>query len=68
MGAAEREGLAEPADAAMAFIARRPAKRVPIVGSAKRERVDGAIKAVNMVMDPQDWYAIVAETSETPEL
>ena len=68
MAAAEREGLAGPADVAIAFVAHHQPKGVPLVGSGKRERVDGATKAVNMVMDAQDWYAIVAETSETLEL
>jgi predicted oxidoreductase len=52
----------------MAFVARHPAKGVPIVGSGKRERVDGAIAAANAVMDRQDWYTIVTETSEMLEL
>ena len=61
---AKRNGLMGPAQAAMSFVARHPAKGVPIVGSGKRERVDGAIQAVNTVMDRQDWYAIATETSE----
>jgi predicted oxidoreductase len=65
---AVKAGLDGPAEAAMAFVARHPAKGVPIVGSGKRARVDGAIKAVNAVMDQQDWYAIVTETSEMLEL
>ena len=65
---AKREGLDGPAEAAMAFVVRHPAGGVPIVGSGKRERVDGAIKAVNTVMDRQDWYAVVTETSPMLEL
>ena len=65
---AKRNGLAGPAEAAIAFVARHPAKCVPIVGSGKRDRIDGAIKAVNTVMDRQDWYAIVTETSPMLEL
>ena len=65
---AAKADLDGPAEAAMAFVARHPAKGVPIVGSGKRARVDGAIKAVNTVMDRQDWYAIATETSETLEL
>ena len=52
----------------MAFVARHPVGGVPIVGSGKRERVDGAIQAANTPMDRQDWYAIVTETSEMLEL
>lgn len=65
---AKRAGLAGPAEAAMSFAARHPAKGIPIVGSGKRERVDGAIKAINMTMDRQDWYEIVTQTSEMLEL
>ena len=67
-GMAARMGLDGPAEAAMAFVARHPARGVPIVGSGKRERVEGAIKAVNAVMDRQDWYEIVTQTSEMLEL
>ena len=65
---AKENGLDGPAEAAMAFVARHPSKPVPIVGSGKRDRVDGAIKAIHTVMDRQDWYAIVTQTSEMLEL
>lgn len=65
---ARRTGLDGPAEAAFAFVARHPVGGVPIVGSGKRERVDGALRAVNSVMDRQDWYAIVSETSPMLEL
>lgn len=65
---AERNGLAGPAEAAMAFVARHPAQGIPIVGSGKRERVDGAIQAVNHPLDRQDWYEILGKTSEGLEL
>jgi predicted oxidoreductase len=65
---AKENGLDGPAEAAMAFVVRHPAKGVPIVGSGKRDRMDGAIKAVNTVMDRQDWYAVATETSEMLEL
>lgn len=60
---AERQGLAGPAEAALAFVARHPAKGIPIVGSGKRERMDGALKAVAAQLDRQDWYAVITETS-----
>jgi predicted oxidoreductase len=65
---AKQAGLDGPAEAAISFVVRHPAKGVPIVGSGKRERVDGAIKAVNHPMDRQDWYGVVSETSEMLEL
>lgn len=60
---AETYGLDGPAEAAMAFVVRHPAGGVPIVGSGKRERISGAIKASNTVLDRQDWYAIVGVTN-----
>jgi predicted oxidoreductase len=65
---AKKHGFDGTAEAAMSFVARHPVGGLPIVGSGKRERVDGAIKAINTVMDCQDWYAIVTETSEMLEL
>jgi predicted oxidoreductase len=61
---AKRTGLAGPAEAAICFVARHPANCAPIIGSGKRERMEGAIKAVATVMDRQDWYEIVTQTSE----
>jgi predicted oxidoreductase len=67
-GIAQSHGLAGPAEAAMAFVSRHPARGIPIVGSGKRERIDGAIKAVQTRMDRQDWYAVVTETSPMLDL
>jgi predicted oxidoreductase len=65
---AARTGLPGPAEAAMAFVARHPAKGIPIVGSGKRERVEGALQAVSQPMDRQDWYEVISKTSEMLEL
>ena len=54
-----RMGLPGPAEAAMAFVARHPVGGMPIVGSGKRERVDGAIQAVNAAFARDDWYEVV---------
>lgn len=61
-------GFDGPGDAAISFVTRHPAKGVPIVGSGKLSRIDGAIKAVNTELDCQDWYAVAAETSPMLEL
>ncbi len=58
-----RMGLPGPAEAAMAFVARHPVGGMPIVGSGKRERVDGAIQAVNAAFARDDWYEVVSNTS-----
>jgi len=65
---AQKYGLAGPAEAAIAFVARHPAGRLPIVGSASRDRIAGAIKAVQTEMDRQDWYAILTLVNEKLEL
>jgi predicted oxidoreductase len=51
-----------PANAAIAFVARHPADNVIVLGSGKRDRVEGAIKATNTVMDRQDWYDVISTT------
>ena len=58
-----RMGLPGPAEAAMAFVARHPVGGMPIVGSGKRERVDGAIQAVNAAFARDDWYEVVGKSS-----
>ena len=67
-GIAKRMGLPGPAEAAMAFVARHPAGGMPIVGSGKRERVDGAIQALNTEFPRDDWYEIVSKTSPLLEI
>ena len=65
---ARRMDLPGPAEAAMAFVARHPVGGMPIVGSGKRERVDGAIQAVNADFARDDWYEVLARTSPQLEV
>jgi predicted oxidoreductase len=65
---ARRNGLAGPAEAAIAFVARHPAGGLPIVGSGKRDRIDAAIAAVAKPLDRQDWYDIATIHSPMLEL
>ncbi len=58
---ARRMDLPGPAEAAMAFVGRHPVGGMPIVGSGKRERVDGAIRALNSEFARDDWYEIVSQ-------
>ena len=60
---AEAHDLDGPANAAISFVARHPANNTIVLGTGKRKRIEGAIKAVNTVMDRQDWYDVVALTS-----
>ena len=65
---AKRTGLAGPGEAAIAFVARHPVGGLPIIGSGKRERLEGAIAAVNNPLSRQDWYEIATVTSPMLEL
>lgn len=62
---ASKYDLAGPAEAAIAFVARHPGGRLPILGTANRERIDAAIKAVAVEMDRQDWYAVLTEVDSS---
>jgi predicted oxidoreductase len=65
---AKRTGLAGPAEAAIAFVARHPVGGLPIIGSGKRERLEAAIAAVNNPLSRQDWYEIATVHSPMLEL
>jgi predicted oxidoreductase len=65
---AKRTGLAGPGEAAIAFVARHPAGGLPIIGSGKRERMEGAIAAGNTPLSRQDWYEIATVHSPMLEL
>ncbi len=60
---AERNGLAGPAEAAIAFVVRHPARGLPIIGTGKRDRMDAAIKAAALELGRMDWYEVVTPTS-----
>ncbi|WP_417257897.1 aldo/keto reductase [Celeribacter sp.] len=60
---AKTYGLDGPADAAIAFVNKHPVGGIPVVGSGNRDRILGAIKAINTDMDRQDWYSIIAATN-----
>lgn len=62
-GMAAKYDLDGPAEAAFAFVSRHPAGRVPIVGTADRRRIEGAIKAIGTEMDRQDWYQVATQYS-----
>lgn len=65
---ASRNGLAGPAEAAIAFVVRHPANGLPIIGTGRRDRMEAAIKAAALTMDRMDWYEVVAATSSWLEL
>ena len=51
-------GLAGPAEAALAWVARHPSRPLPIIGSGRKERIEGALAALAVRMDEQTWYEI----------
>ncbi|WP_159589732.1 aldo/keto reductase [Chelativorans xinjiangense] len=65
---AKKYSLAGPAEAAIAFVARHPAGRLPVIGSANRERIDGAVKAAETQLDRQDWYSVITQVDSTLNL
>jgi predicted oxidoreductase len=65
---ARKYGLAGPAEAALAFVVRHPAGRLPVIGSGNRERIDGAVKAAETEIDRQDWYSVITEVDSTLNL
>lgn len=67
-GIAEKYALAGPAEAAIAFVVRHPAGRLPVIGTASRERIEGAIKAAETELDRQDWYSVVTQVDSTLNL
>jgi predicted oxidoreductase len=67
-GIAPRNGLVGPAEAAIAFVVRHPARGLPIIGTGKRDRMDAAIKAAALELDRMDWYEVVTATSPWLEL
>ena len=59
-------GLAGPGEAALAWIARHPTLPVPVIGSGKRERIDAALKALDVDLDRQDWYGVLEAATGAP--
>lgn len=43
----------------LAWLLRHPARPVPVIGTTKTERITRAVKAVNLTLDRQDWFAIL---------
>lgn len=62
-GIAQTYDLDGPVEASIAFVAKHPVGGIPLIDSGKRERISGAIKAINTTMDRQDWYSIVTATN-----
>ena len=44
----------------LAFILKHPAKVSPVIGTTNRERILNANKALNINLELQDWFALLA--------
>ncbi|GLS28819.1 Predicted oxidoreductase [Mesorhizobium albiziae] len=52
---------------ALAWLLRHPARLVPVLGSLKPDRMAGMVRALDIVLDRQQWFAIL-EASEGREV
>lgn len=57
---ADKVGASDIAAVALAWLLRHPARLVPVLGSLKPERLAGMVKALDLELDRQQWFAILA--------
>jgi len=46
----------------LAWILKHPSKVIPVAGTVNIARIQSLMKAVELEMDPQDWFAIWSES------
>lgn len=59
-------GAGDLAAVAIAWLLRHPARLVPVLGSMKPERLAGMVKAVDIVLDRQQWFTILEASEGRP--
>jgi len=57
---------ADIATIAIAWLLRHPARLVPVLGSMKPERLAAMVKALDIVLDRQQWFAILEASEGRP--
>jgi predicted oxidoreductase len=62
---AEREGVDRLA-IALAFLLVHPAGIIPIIGTQQLDRIRTSVKALDVKLTRQDWYAIFAASQGAP--
>ncbi|MDH4988593.1 aldo/keto reductase family oxidoreductase [Aminobacter anthyllidis] len=60
---AAETGAGDISTIAIAWLLRHPARLVPVLGTMKPERLAGLVKALDVTLDRQQWFAIL-EASE----
>ncbi|MBB6464357.1 putative oxidoreductase [Aminobacter lissarensis] len=60
---AAETGVGDVSTVAIAWLLRHPARLVPVLGTMKPERLAGLVKALDVALDRQQWFAIL-EASE----
>jgi aryl-alcohol dehydrogenase-like predicted oxidoreductase len=62
---AEREGVSRAA-VALAWLLVHPAGAIPILGTRRPERIEGALRAFDVKLSRRDWYEILAASQGEP--
>ncbi len=57
---------ADIATIAIAWLLRHPARLVPVLGTMKPDRLAGMVKALDIVLDRQQWFAILEASEGRP--
>lgn len=63
---AAETGVADLAAVAIAWLLRHPARLLPVVGTMKPERLAGLVKALEINLDRQQWFAILEASEGRP--
>ncbi|MER8477751.1 aldo/keto reductase [Mesorhizobium sp. M0815] len=63
---AAEAGVADLAAVAIAWLLRHPARLVPVLGTMKPERLAGMVKALDIVLDRQQWFAVLEASEGRP--
>jgi predicted oxidoreductase len=59
-------GAGDLATVAIAWLLRHPARLVPVLGSMKPERLAAMVKALDIVLDRQQWFAVLEASEGRP--
>lgn len=63
---AAETGVADLAAIAIAWLLRHPARLLPVLGTMKPERLAGMVKALDISLDRQQWFAILEASEGRP--
>jgi predicted oxidoreductase len=63
---AAETGVGDLAAVAIAWLLRHPARLVPVLGTMKPERLAAMVKALEITLDRQQWFAILEASEGRP--